>query len=99
MRGKSSMNLWLLKSETKLLAGEAHGGGVDDGHQLLRVFGQELVEQLLISLKQLNLAGNGGINRTKVWGIPAPMNNIFLRSKKTKNCKDAMKLCLTIYMY
>ena len=45
------VNLWLLKSKSKLLAGEAHGGGVDNWHQLLSVFGQQLVEQLLITLK------------------------------------------------
>ena len=53
------MNLWLLESETKLLASEANSGGVDNWHQLLSVLGEQLVEQLLISLKQLNLAGYG----------------------------------------
>ena len=59
MWGKPSMNLWLLESETKLLASEANSGGVDNWHQLLSVLGEQLVEQLLISLKQLNLAGYG----------------------------------------
>ena len=49
------INLWLFKSETELLAGKAHGGGVDNRHQLLRVLCQQLVEQLLVSLKKLNL--------------------------------------------
>ena len=94
MRGKSSMNLWLLKSETKLLASEANSGGVDNWHQLLSVLGEQLVEQLLISLKQLNLAGNGGINRTKVWGIPASMSNIFFEHQRIAmniNYKQARK--------
>ena len=50
------INLWLFESKTKLLAGKAHGGGVDNRHQLLRVLCQQLVEELLVSLQQLDLS-------------------------------------------
>ena len=49
------MNLRFFEGETKLLAGKAHSGGVDDGHQLLCVLSQKLVEELFVSLKELNL--------------------------------------------
>ena len=49
-------NLRLFEGKSKLLAGKTHSGGVDDGHQLLSVLGQQLVEQLLVSLQQLDLS-------------------------------------------
>ena len=49
-------NLRLFEGKSKLLAGKTHSGGVDDGHQLLSVFSQQLVEQLLVSLQQLDLS-------------------------------------------
>ena len=37
-----------LESQPKLLASQAHCGGVHYGHQLHRVLGEQLVEQLLV---------------------------------------------------
>ena len=49
-------NLRLFEGKSKLLAGKTHSGRVDDGHQLLSVLSQQLVEQLLVSLQQLDLS-------------------------------------------
>ena len=49
-------NLRLFESKSKLLAGKTHSGRVDDWHQLLSVLSQQLVEQLLVSLQQLDLS-------------------------------------------
>ena len=49
-------NLRLFEGKSKLLAGKTHSGGVDDGHQLLSVLSQQFVEQLLVSLQQLDLS-------------------------------------------
>ena len=49
-------NLRLFEGKSKLLAGKTHSGGVDDRHQLLSVLSQQLVEQLLVSLQQLDLS-------------------------------------------
>ena len=47
-------NLGFLEGKAKLLAGKPHRGGVDDGHQLLGVLRQQLVEELLVPLQQLD---------------------------------------------
>ena len=49
-------NLRLFEGKSKLLAGKTHSGRVDDWHQLLSVLSQQLVEQLLVSLQQLDLS-------------------------------------------
>ena len=49
-------NLRLFEGKSKLLAGKTHSGGVDDRHQLLSVLSQQLVEELLVSLQQLDLS-------------------------------------------
>ena len=49
-------NLRLFEGKTKLLAGKTRSGRVDDGHQLLSVLSQQLVEELLVSLQQLDLS-------------------------------------------
>ena len=48
------MNLRFFEGETKLLAGKAHSGGVDDGHQLHHVLGEELVEEPLVPVEQVH---------------------------------------------
>ena len=47
-------NLGFLEGEAKLLAGEPDRRGVDDGHELLGVLRQQLVEELLVPLEQLD---------------------------------------------
>ena len=42
------------EGQAELLAGEADGGGVDDGHELLHVLGEELVEEALVPLHQVH---------------------------------------------
>ena len=49
-----SQYLRLLEGKTKLLASQPYGGSVHYGHQLLRVFGEQLVEQTLVTLQQLD---------------------------------------------
>ena len=44
---------WLLELEPKLLSGLAHRGGVNYGHQLLRILREQLEEQPLVSLQQV----------------------------------------------
>ena len=48
------MNLRFFEGETKLLAGKAHSGGVDDGHQLHHVLGEHLVEEPLVPVEQVH---------------------------------------------
>ena len=38
----------------KLLACQSHSGGVDDGHELLDVLGEELVEEALVSVQEVD---------------------------------------------
>ena len=42
-----------LEGQAELLTGQPHGGSVHDGHQLLSVLRQQLVEQLLVSTQKI----------------------------------------------
>lgn len=48
---------WSSENEAKLLAGEAHGGCVHDGHVLFYVLAQQAVEQLLVTILEESTPG------------------------------------------
>lgn len=52
---------WSSKYQAVLLAGEAHSGGVNDGHKPLNVWHQSPIEQLLVAVlepHQKHISGN-----------------------------------------
>lgn len=51
---------WPTEDKAKFLAGEAHGGGVHDGHVLLNVLTKQPVEQPLVTVLPREEDGEGG---------------------------------------